>query len=674
VGYARIPGLYNAQQVQGWKLVTDAVHAAGGKIVVQLMHTGWVTHQANLPVGARVVSSVAGVCSGQMWTDAQGMQPHTEAQALTEAEIAQTVAEFAQSSRLAIEAGFDGVELHADNGYLLEQFLNPNVNTRADGYGGGIEGRNRFVLEVARAAAQAFVATTPPGRDWELLGPNGMLGDLDRRSLDWADRCCMAGGAAQIGAGGGRAFLEVVCRRFDELRLALPSLHVVLDGLLSSQAITNELAALATGCFKPARGLPESIQDLVAIEDACFKLIFPMEEHHLLTATQRVAWICSMMQDTHARGGGGGGGGASSGSGEPSDPGTMTLIRAALSSPAARAFFTELRALLDAAPPNSLTISRKLTSSPIAFIKRMGTGVAPPASYTSTLWRDEFDRASLYVVKDKWRYNLSMRLAADKSGKVRQTAEKWRIDALTAAAIADYRFDEVDWFGLIYDVRGVQGDTDFVRAPDEIHFSEIDHFTSLEMVVKRIENALSLDSAATNSLSSGVDKAHEYFKDNCNSELTRTDDITVGSVQVPTALKILLPLLSAEERVEVGAHLTRLDVRLAVDAASMPASLAVPVPRSGVTPERGDHRPAELALGDAQGKRRLRRDHRHAIGGEGEVRAVLPEHLQVGGDPWPVEVVVGRPGRGRRPWRARPTARVVTAAPPGSGRGRARAR
>ena len=77
-----------------------------------------------------------------------------------------------------------------------------------------------------------------------------------------------------------------------------------------------------------------------------------------------------------------------------------------------------------------------------------------PASYTSTLWRDEFDRASLHVVKDKWRYNLSMRLAADKSGKVRQTAEKWRIDALTAAAIAEYRFDEVDWFGLVYDVRG----------------------------------------------------------------------------------------------------------------------------------------------------------------------------------------------------------------------------
>lgn len=158
LGYARIPGLYNAQQVQGWKLVTDAVHAAGGKIVVQLMHSGRVTHHANLPAGARVLSAVTGVCPGQMWTDAQGMQPHTEAQGMTEAEIAEAVAEFAQASRLAIEAGFDGVELHAANGYLLEQFLNPHVNTRTDCYGGSIEGRNRFVLEVARAAAQAIGA------------------------------------------------------------------------------------------------------------------------------------------------------------------------------------------------------------------------------------------------------------------------------------------------------------------------------------------------------------------------------------------------------------------------------------------------------------------------------------------------------------------------------------
>jgi len=133
LGYARIPGLFNAQQVAGWKLVTEAVHAKGGRIVVQLMHTGRVTHVANLPAGARVVGPTAEVCPGQMYTDAQGMQPHSVPHAMTEADIAHAVAGFAQSARLAIEAGFDGIELHAANGYLIEQFLNPNVNTRNDG-------------------------------------------------------------------------------------------------------------------------------------------------------------------------------------------------------------------------------------------------------------------------------------------------------------------------------------------------------------------------------------------------------------------------------------------------------------------------------------------------------------------------------------------------------------
>ena len=158
LGYARIPGLFNAQQVAGWKLVTEAVHAKGGRIVVQLMHTGRVTHVANLPAGARVVGPTAEVCPGQMYTDAQGMQPHSVPHAMTEADIAHAVAGFAQSARLAIEAGFDGIELHAANGYLIEQFLNPNVNTRNDGYGGTAEGRNRFALEVARATAAAIGA------------------------------------------------------------------------------------------------------------------------------------------------------------------------------------------------------------------------------------------------------------------------------------------------------------------------------------------------------------------------------------------------------------------------------------------------------------------------------------------------------------------------------------
>jgi len=158
LGYARIPGLFNAQQVAGWKLVTDAVHAKGGRIVVQLMHTGRVTHVANLPAGAEVLSPTAEVCPGQMYSDSQGMQPHSAPRAMTEADIAHAVAEYVQSARLAIEAGFDGIELHAANGYLIEQFLNANVNTRGDRYGGSPENRNRFALEVARATTAAIGA------------------------------------------------------------------------------------------------------------------------------------------------------------------------------------------------------------------------------------------------------------------------------------------------------------------------------------------------------------------------------------------------------------------------------------------------------------------------------------------------------------------------------------
>ena len=158
LGYARIPGLFNAEQVAGWRLTTDAVHAKGGKIFVQFMHCGRVVHQANLPAGARVVGPSAEVCPGEMWTDASGMQPHTAPHAMTEAEITDTVAEFAHAAKLAVEAGFDGIELHAANGYLIEQFLNANVNKRTDGYGGSAENRNRFALEVAQACVAAIGA------------------------------------------------------------------------------------------------------------------------------------------------------------------------------------------------------------------------------------------------------------------------------------------------------------------------------------------------------------------------------------------------------------------------------------------------------------------------------------------------------------------------------------
>ncbi len=158
LGYARIPGLFNAEQVAGWRLVTDAVHSKGGKIFIQFMHTGRVAHQANLPAGAKVVGPSPETCPGEMWTDSAQMQPHTAPQAMTEADIATAIAEYVSAAKLAIEAGFDGIELHAANGYLLEQFLNANVNKRTDGYGGSAQGRNRLTLEVAKTCADAIGA------------------------------------------------------------------------------------------------------------------------------------------------------------------------------------------------------------------------------------------------------------------------------------------------------------------------------------------------------------------------------------------------------------------------------------------------------------------------------------------------------------------------------------
>jgi N-ethylmaleimide reductase len=158
LGYPRIPGLFNDEQMRGWKTVTDAVHAKGGKIFVQLMHTGRVTQAANLPTGAEVLGPMADVCPGEMYTDSRGMQPHSTPRAMTATDIAHAVNEYANSAQRAIEAGFDGVELHAANGYLVEQFLNANVNLRTDAYGGNLESRNRFAIEVARSTSAAIGA------------------------------------------------------------------------------------------------------------------------------------------------------------------------------------------------------------------------------------------------------------------------------------------------------------------------------------------------------------------------------------------------------------------------------------------------------------------------------------------------------------------------------------
>jgi N-ethylmaleimide reductase len=156
LGYARIPGLFSTDQVAGWRKVTSAVHQEAARIFVQLMHTGRVSHPANLPAGARVLAPSAIPAPGEMWTDSTGMQPHPVPEAMSEQDIQSTIAEYVQAAKLAIEAGFDGVELHGANGYLIDQFLNVGSNQRQDAWGGSIANRVRFAVTIATQVAQAI--------------------------------------------------------------------------------------------------------------------------------------------------------------------------------------------------------------------------------------------------------------------------------------------------------------------------------------------------------------------------------------------------------------------------------------------------------------------------------------------------------------------------------------
>lgn len=183
LGYARIPGIFSQAQAEGWAKVAQAVHAKGGAVFVQLMHTGRVGHPANLPEGARMLAPSAVAAPGQMWTDTQGMQEHPAPEAMTEAQIEATIEEYVHASKLAIQAGLDGVELHSANGYLMDQFLNVASNQRTDAWGGSVENRARFTLEVARRVAAAIGA----GRVGVRVSPygvfNGMTPDPEMDAL-----------------------------------------------------------------------------------------------------------------------------------------------------------------------------------------------------------------------------------------------------------------------------------------------------------------------------------------------------------------------------------------------------------------------------------------------------------------------------------------------------------
>ena len=173
-GYPHTPGLHTAAHAAGWRRVTQAVHAAGGHLFIQLMHAGRMSHPDNTPHHRQAVAPSAVGTDEKMYT-LQGLKDAPVPRALTLADIAATVDDFAQAAAMAVDAGADGVEIHAANGYLIHQFLAANANQRDDHYGGSLENRARFALEVARAVAQRIGAHRTGIR----LSPGSRLGGID---------------------------------------------------------------------------------------------------------------------------------------------------------------------------------------------------------------------------------------------------------------------------------------------------------------------------------------------------------------------------------------------------------------------------------------------------------------------------------------------------------------
>lgn len=153
LGYARIPALYNEDHVNAWRKTTTRVHADGSKVFMQMMHTGRVSHEANMPSGSKILAPSNVRLEGEIWTDTEGMRPYSVPHEMTESEIQKTINEFEHSAELAIKAGFDGVEIHGANGYLIDQFLNLATNRRSDHWGGSVENRARFALDIAKRLA-----------------------------------------------------------------------------------------------------------------------------------------------------------------------------------------------------------------------------------------------------------------------------------------------------------------------------------------------------------------------------------------------------------------------------------------------------------------------------------------------------------------------------------------
>jgi N-ethylmaleimide reductase len=178
-GYVRTPGIYTDEQIESWRPVPDAVHARGGKIFLQIFHTGRIALPDFLPGRTQPVAPSAVRAKGQNYTD-EGMKEFVMPRGITSEEIAQTVRDFAAAPTNAIRAGFDGVELHAASGYIVQQFLTTNANLRSDEYGGSIENRTRFLFEVI----DAMIAAVGHERVGVKFSPNIPFNDVQEADAD----------------------------------------------------------------------------------------------------------------------------------------------------------------------------------------------------------------------------------------------------------------------------------------------------------------------------------------------------------------------------------------------------------------------------------------------------------------------------------------------------------
>jgi N-ethylmaleimide reductase len=204
LGWPYAPGMWTAEQIDGWKSVTAAVHEAGGRIFSQLWHMGRLVHPS-LPGRGQPLSSSATTMPGLARTY-EGKQPYVQAKAMTHDDIRRAISGYATAARNAMKAGFDGVEIHGANGYLIDQFLRDNANFRTDEYGGAIENRIRFLIEVVTAVADAVGAARVAVR----LSPNE-----ERQGVNDSHPEPLFEAAASALSNFGLAFLEVREPDFD---------------------------------------------------------------------------------------------------------------------------------------------------------------------------------------------------------------------------------------------------------------------------------------------------------------------------------------------------------------------------------------------------------------------------------------------------------------------------